>query len=97
MRSSETELAAIPHRPTCHREDTDMSGLPTKTAGVRQEQLEISELYNQSTRDVTANSDSYGSALADKRDMQRMGKEQQMRGNGFLCETVTTFFGLVVR
>ncbi|KAK4990846.1 hypothetical protein LTR50_002213 [Elasticomyces elasticus] len=80
MRSSETELAAIPHRPTCHREDTDMSGLPTKTAGVRQEQLEISELYNQSTRDVTANSDSYGSALADKRDMQRMGKEQQMRG-----------------
>lgn len=73
------------------REIGDSDHRPTKTAAAaRHAQFELGE-YNDSPRDeeMDETPDAYGSVPADKRDMMRMGKEQELRvsANKWRCYT----------
>lgn len=76
--SSENKSGAIRFG---EREIVESSNRPTKTAAAtRQAAFELG-VYNDSTRDEESDEavDVYDSVPADKRDMMRMGKEQEMR------------------
>ena len=66
------------------REIGDSEHRPTRTAAAaRHAQFELGE-YNDSPRDeeMDGTADVYGSVPSDKRDMMRMGKEQELRVSG---------------
>lgn len=66
------------------REIGDSDHRPTRTAAAaRHAQFELGE-YNDSPRDeeMDGTADVYGSVPSDKRDMMRMGKEQELRVSG---------------
>jgi hypothetical protein len=66
------------------REIGDSDHRPTRTAAAsRHAQFELGE-YNDSPRDeeMDGTADVYGSVPTDKRDMMRMGKEQELRVSG---------------
>jgi hypothetical protein len=66
------------------REIGDSDHRPTRTAAAsRHAQFELGE-YNDSPRDeeMDGTADVYGSVPSDKRDMMRMGKDQELRVSG---------------
>ena len=68
------------------REIGDSDHRPTRTAAAaRHAQFELGE-YNDSPRDeeMDGTADVYGSVPSDKRDMMRMGKEQELRVSGLV-------------
>lgn len=61
-------------------DDSPTANRPTRTAASRHEALEVSDMYNKSAREmITAPVDEYGSVPLDRKNMQRMGKDQEMR------------------
>lgn len=78
MSSEENKSSAIRFG---EREVGDSDSRPTKTAAAaRHAQFELGD-YNDSARDEESDetADVYGSVPSDKRDMMRMGKEQELR------------------
>lgn len=71
------------------REIGDSDHRPTRTAAAaRHAQFELGE-YNDSPRDeeMDGTADVYGSVPSDKRDMMRMGKEQELRVSGLQSQS----------
>lgn len=66
------------------REITDSTVHPRKTQA-RHAAQELNGMYNRSTREISSlhtsdeSVDEFGSAKTDKKDMKRMGKEQEMK------------------
>lgn len=87
MSSEENKSSAIRFG---EREVGDSDNRPTKTAAAaRHAQFELGD-YNDSARDEESDetADVYGSVPSDKRDMMRMGKEQELRVCVFLVAIV---------